>query len=257
MIKKISRSIKTVFAAVFTIIMALCFGLVTFGCGNDESQHEYITRIVKEKFGCEKILWYAGGVFQNEVSSVYLYLASPYGYKSLMPYESVFDQPRGGSYVVGVDKHGYELFIAIPDRLSTEKNSKKYSPRVIQWPFAYSFTEIATFAAEHGYQYADGIDVGEDEKQIWDFYSGSFAALNNKDNITRHFIKLFDDADKKYDELDIKFVLYYRVEHDKDNWTDNYVMQKGGKLMLYQCTESAPENINIVIYERNFDKPEN
>ncbi|MDE6618068.1 MAG: hypothetical protein K2K13_03475 [Clostridiales bacterium] len=249
MVKKISRSIKTVFVAVFAIIMSLCFGLVTFGCGNDESQHEYITRIAKE-FGCEKILWYAGGNHFNEVSSVYLYLTS--GSKSPVPDESVFDYPGGGSYVLGLDKHGRELFIAIPSQESAKSSPKKYSPRLIQWPFKYSFTEIASFAAEHGYKYADGIDGFTDE-QLSDYYKYSFVALNNNfvdfsfGNITENFTKYFDDAGKKYYELDVKFVFRYSVESSEDEQADTYyITQESGKLVLYEKIKTRLEDNTVL-----------
>lgn len=130
MVKKLLSTIKTNLHAIFAVLMALCFGFVAFGCGNDENQYEYDIRIAKEEFGCEKILLHTGGKYYGEVSSVYLY--DTYGYKSIIPRESAFEMERGGSYVVGVDKHGYELFIAIPDQQSTESNPKKYSPHLIQ-----------------------------------------------------------------------------------------------------------------------------
>ncbi|MDE6293421.1 MAG: hypothetical protein K2L88_02220, partial [Clostridiales bacterium] len=154
--------------------------------------------------------------------------------------------------MLGLDKFGQELFIAIPNQRSTESDPKKYSPRLIQWPFEYSFTEIAIFAAEHGYKYADGIDVDEDEEKIRDFYYGSFGIINHNNinhggNITEDFTQYFDDADKKYAELDVKFVLCYRVEQNEGGRKDYYITQEGGKLVLYEEIRTQLEN-NTVHY---------
>ncbi|MDE5563401.1 MAG: hypothetical protein K2J01_07665, partial [Clostridiales bacterium] len=205
MVKKVLSNIKTIFAVVIVVVMALCSGLIAFGCGNDDNEgwSEYAFRIAKEEFGCEKILWHIGGDYRDEVASVYLYRT--HGFKSPVPYESVFDHPGGGSYVVGLDKFGDELFIAIPNKRSTERDPKKYSPRLIQWPFAYSFTEIATFAAEYGYKHVDGID-GLSDEQLNEYYGYRLVCYNYKDENTENFIKYFADADTKYDELDVKFV---------------------------------------------------
>lgn len=245
MVKKTLSNIKTIFAAVIVVVIALCLGLVSFGCGNDdEGWREYVIRIAKEEFGCEKILWHIGGICQNEVSSVFVYNTN--GYKSTMPYESAFEYERKGSYVLGVDKYGRELFIAIPSKESTKRDPKKYSPRLIQWPFEYSFTEIATFAAEHGYKYADGID-GLSEEQLEDYSSYKFIYLNYKDEITDDFTKYFDYADKKYDELDAKFVLFFRVLQNEDRRTTYYITQESGKLVLYEEIRTQLEN-NTVHY---------
>ncbi|MDE6618067.1 MAG: hypothetical protein K2K13_03470 [Clostridiales bacterium] len=247
--KKTLCNIKTILAAVVVVIIALCFGIIAFGCESDEVWYVYDLRIAKE-FGCEKILLHTGGKHYGEVSSVYLY--DTYGNKSIVPYESAFEIQRGGSYVLGLDKHGRELFIAIPDKESTKRDSKKYSPRLIQWPFEYSFTEIASFAAEHGYKYADGIDVGEYEKQIWDFYSGSFGFFNHNNinasgNITEGFTKYFDDAGKKYYELDVKFVFRYSVESSETGQADTYyVTQESGKLVLYEKIETRLEDNTVL-----------
>ena len=249
MVNKLYKSVKSKLAAIIAVIMAVCFGLTAFGCGKDESDYEYAMRIAKEEFGCERILWYAGGDYSSELVSVYLY--DTYGHKSTVPY-SVFDQQNGGDYVVGVDKYGYEMFIAIPDQESTDRNPKEYSPRLIQWPFAYSFTEIAKFAAEHGYKYADGIDGLNDELLI-DYYKASFTILCREDRVMYHFKEIFSDAEKKYDELDVKFVLSYRDMVDEMNWSDYYIMQIDGKLIMYENKITELEStINEITYERNY-----
>ena len=243
MIRWLFGNIKIKFTIVMTVFLVAILGLCTLGC-SDESISGYAIRIAKEEFGCEKILWYNSATYRNELTNVYLYDER---YISTIPAE-YFEPERGGVYVLGVDKFGSELFIAVPNQKSVEKGMR-YSPRLIQWPFAYSFREIANFAAEYGYKYADGIEGHEEEYQS-DYFKSALTALDNKDDIIYYFKAIFSDAEKKYDELDVKFVLRYTVDYD-GNPVLYYVTQEGGKLKLYENKKTDLGDVTEIIYERD------
>lgn len=172
----------------------------------------------------------------------------------MSPRQSLFDQERQGIYVLGVDKYGWERFIAIPHKETTERDPKLYSPRLLQWPFAYSFTQIADFATEHGYKFADGIDNLND-KQLSDYYKGAFAALDCKERFVRSFDSIFGNAEKKYDELSVKLVLYYKATDDESAPTHCFIMQEGKELKLYEKKVSEYESTeNVFTYKVELDK---
>ena len=220
------------------VIIALCASFSAIGCAEDEY---HPIRVAKEQFGCERILWLDGAHQCNNISGYYLEQGG-----GKFSRDHVFPQ-EGGYYVVGEDKSGNEIFVLVPH--SDYANSKRYKAAKYDWPFDYSFKEIAMFAGEYGYKYANGIDGLEDE-----FFSPSSYHLNlcdTEDNVKRGLLELqwFDSVDAIYSRMDVKMFFSFRYKPSESHWNDYYIMQENGKLKMYEFKDNM--ETNIITYERD------
>lgn len=245
-IVNLKQKFKTVFSTLAAIVLAFCFCFAAIGCERAETEHpfNYSLRIAKEQFSCQKVLWYCHCSYRNDAVAIVHYNTQGFRYSYPLASESLFEMKYGGALVLGVDKNGWEKFIAVPDQ-----RSKSKKPQEIQWPFIYSFTEILDFASEHGYKYVDGID-NFNEEQLDDYYDGAFQAIYRSLFISK-FGTTFEDADKKFDALAAKLVLHYSIADEENSATSYFIMQECGDLKMYEEVRSGEETVmNVITYER-------
>lgn len=227
---------------VLAVIIALCASFAAIGCAEGDKEY-YPIRIAKEQFGCERIWWIGGGIYCNNISGYYLEEGGgKFGKDHVFPME-------GGYYVVGEDKDGNEIFMLIP----FEKHAREgYKAVKYDWPFDYSFKEIAGFAGEHGYKFADGIDGKVDE-----FYEDNSTRLLifDTDFHIRYFLKSyfskFGDVETVYDSLDVKLLLHFQYENGDENFYNCFIIQQDGKLNLIKLNGRNAEDTCVVTYERD------
>lgn len=244
----LKQKFKTLFSALVAIVLALCFCFAAIGCGDKETEYEYIVRVIKEEYNVEKILWIDTAVNCNTISGIDYYTPNGYVHSK----ESLFPNNHSGWYVLGIDNRGYETFVLVP-----RKQDSKIKPKVYQWPFAYTFTEIVGFAAEYGYKYKDGIgdslgDFLNDENGALHVLDKKYDKYGIESKDVGTFTELFEDPDKKYDELDVKFVFNFSGGYTDEQWTHYYITQESGKLILYEVVNTdAAKNINAIEYSRD------
>lgn len=227
---------KKRFKLITVSILALCTLFLLTGCAEDGS---YPFRVAKEQFGCERILWFGGGQHCNNISGYYVEQGGgKFGRDRVFPQE-------GGYYIVGEDKDGNEVFVLVPHEKYAD--NKRYKAAKYDWPFDYSFGEIATFAGKYGYEYADGIDGREDEF----FGSPRRLKLYDTDDVVKRRLselRAFDDADAIYGRMDVKMFFSFGYEPSEGHRNDYYIMQEDGKLKMYELKDH--EDANVIIFDR-------
>ena len=226
------------------VIIALCASFSAIGCAEDEY---HPIRVAKEQFGCERILWLDGAHQCNNISGYYLEQGG-----GKFSRDHVFPQ-EGGYYVVGEDKSGNEIFVLVPH--SDYANSKRYKAAKYDWPFDYSFGEIAAFAGEHGYKFADGIDGRLDE-----YYgnSGDDLKLNDSNEFVKtclyeSYRNFRDEAElgDLYERLDVKLAFEYSVAVGEQT-SDCYIIQIDGKFQLCErryLGDGKEDELRLYTYE--------
>ena len=226
MTKTIVNKVKTVLFFFAAIVVTVCFGLAAIGCSQGaETDFNRAIRRARESFGCEKILWCGFAVHGNNVSSTDIEMENGYTYRK----DAVLGQ-RGGYYVIGLNKNGEAQFVLIPKDEGTKVDDSdeirpSYKSTLFDWPFAYSFSEMAAFMGEHGYKYGNGIEGKIDEYRYGD---QTLYPVDRSFDIMAHYDG-GDDREEFYNRLDVEFTFAYYTEHE------HYLLtQEGGKLKLYE-----------------------
>ena len=221
MIKNTYNVIKSKSAAILALIMAafVCFALI--GCNKDYTVED-AANIARERFGCTKILWVGRAVYKNNTDGCDLSM-------------------NGGYYVVGLDKDKNEVYVVVP-----KNKSDKFTATAFEWPFDYTFSQIAKVYEKYGYKYIDGIDGKEAEY----FYSHTSKYINLIDTEFNVKIKLdsFGDKDEMYELLDVKLMFEFTYLPEDGVLRFYYLVQENGLLKMYEKTNGDLENFTVTIY---------
>lgn len=217
------RKIKYILSLITVAVLTVFCCLPLLGC-NDNLSVEDAANIARESFGCTKILWMRG---------------------TRTGYMSGNDLPgEYGYYVVGVDESGNEIYVVVPNF-----KSKRYSAETFDWRFDYTFGQIAEVFTKYGYKYADGIDGRESEY----FYThmSTYIGFNDDEETIKHQLDVFGDAEKLYEELDVKVMFDFFYRQDGGVERDCFLVQTNGSLMLYEIIAGDLVNFNVTVYNKD------
>lgn len=204
--------------------MAVCIAFVLVGCNNDYSVED-AANIARNKYGCTKILWVSRAKPENNVLQEKLPM-------------------QGGYYVVGIDKNGNEVYVAVP-----MFESKYYNTATFEWQFDYTFFQIAKVFAKYGYKYTDGIDGIE--KEYFYNHSSTYISLLDRDDNIKQNLSSFGDADELYEKLDVKLVFEYNYKADDETMRYVYLVQEGGVLVVYETVSGDSDDFTVATYDKD------
>lgn len=217
---------KSIFTTILSVIMSACVAFALIGCSHDEYKVEDAANIARDKYGCTKILWVSRAYYRSNV-----------GENKIFPMQ-------GGYYVVGIDKDGNEVYVAVP-----KIESKQYKTTAFEWQFDYTFSQISTVFQKYGYKYVDGIDGIE--KEYFYNHNSTYIGLFDRDDYVKTVLGVFGDADELYEKLDVKLMFEYNYKADDDTVHDVFLAQQDGMLVVYETLSGDADNFTVTTYDKD------